>query len=1122
MSRLEFTHLHGHTTYSLGDATTLIPDLCRRVKEQGGKACAITDHGTMAGIVEFMKECKRTKYPDRKDSSVTVELPSIKPILGMEAYIALKSAKSPKSFSNPTGHIILLARNREGYANLCALLREATLPENFSYTPRIDMEMLSRYSKGLIGLTACVGGLPQKYLLGWNYYDRETKTRLEQEPLVDKVRSIIDSFRNIFDKDCFFLEVQNHKFVDEDKKNSLAAKELEDYEWMVQAQSTVAKAFLNLSIEMRVPAVMTNDFHYLGSDMMDTRQAILAIDGRGKLDTVFDGAMADATLLAEREADERGVHEITGQLYVKSPEEMAIASHNNDYPYLMKNTMAIAAMCDTIDLSPPKDEKGKTIWNLPTINVGTKTMKEALIEASFKGFEERYPDSIGPERKKVARDRYDYEIGVMDSLGLVPYHLMVQDMVKYAKSNGIRVGPGRGSGAGSIVVYCLGITDLDPIRHSLLFERYLNPERASAADLDVDFDPRRVNEVYQYVVSTYGTEQVARISSYGSLHAKGSIRRLARAMCLNREWVDDISERLPEDQGEFRVPLSRVLEDGHSHAANAIKKFIETGGPVAEKFFTLATKLDDVKISRGQHAAGIVVSGTPLKDIVPLVLHDREDLTSMATEIPFEFLEELGLLKQDLLVVDGLAIIDMAIKFIRERHDPTFELKTEMEETYDDPTTLDIFSRGDLAGIWQMSSHGMRELCVSLQPSNLDDIAAACALYRPGPLDFIDHNTGYNMVETYIRRKKGLLPIKYDHPLVEDALRSTYGVIVFQEQIMQIARSLCGWSYAQADYLRKAVGKKLPEEIEKQKKKFIPAAQEHSKLDNVLVNRIWDQIETFGRYGFNAAHSYAYGKLSYQMAYIKGKYPAEFLAAAINSACDKGDKAKRVGLLHDFVDEALRKGIKVYAPDVINSKADTIPEGVDAIRLGFNSIRGVSSAAQKIETAQVTPEMSLAEVIRTVYATGVNKTALKGLASAGAFDRYGERNFIVSSVEHMADLKSKKSKKRVEEYFGLKDESLPVAVAPATAEDKDIATRETLYLVPTSVAKPLPKDITVEVTGDVEPLLKELKTLKKGDLTLHLYLTDRTIETQVSIDSFDRDDIVLLLDKYKAKVIGVV
>jgi len=1183
----EFVHLHGHTTYSLGDATTLIKSdkdnnvigLPERVAKLGMKACAITDHGTMAGVVEFWKECKKW---------------DVKPIFGMEAYIAFQSAKVPYNIDNPTGHIILLARNYVGYTNLCKLLRTACTEEHFSRHPRIDLDLLAEHAEGLIGLTACVGGLPQKCMIGWHYYDRSKKVRLTIDPKPDQLVPLVGRMNDIFGQGNFFLEVQNHK-MDPRQYQKLNPEQQADYDWLAKAQYEVVLGSWEASRKTGVPLVVTNDFHYLTHEMMDTRRAVLAIGGRGAMDRKFDGHMASQRLLMANK-DRKGVHEVTGQMYVKSPAEMAELSHDKDYPFLMQNTMVIAEMCEDIDLSPPKDEKGRVIWNLPPVELQEgETAISKLRKEVMDGFDARYPgDSKHPWRTPQCRmdaiKQIHYELSVMEKLGLESYHLMVADYVRFAHSRGILVGPGRGSGAGSVVVYCLGITDLDPLRHGLLFERYLNPDRASAADLDIDFDPTRVEEIHRYCIEKYGEENVAKISTYGSLHAKGTIRRLGRAMCLDEAWSDDISKQLDDEAGEGRTRLADVITDRKSRASGVIKKFLAAGGPMAQEYMDVAVKLDDIKVSRGQHAAGIVVSGTPLDGVIPLVFHDRKDEKSIATEIPYDHLEDLGLLKQDLLVVDGLTIIDQTLKSIRARHDPNYELPLEVDETYANDVAIKTFRQGELAGVWQMSSSGMRELCVTLMPENLDEIAAVCALYRPGPLDYQDPETRLNMVEMFVRRKHGMLPVTYDHPKLESILKETYGVIVFQEQIMHIARAMCGWTYTQADYLRKAVAKKKG--IAEQKELFIPDCLKHTPdFGEFMTHQLWDMIETFGKYGFNKSHSAAYGKLSYQMSLLKGEYPLEFLAAAITVACTKGDKAKRVGLLHDFVAEAAHRGIKVLQPDIKESQAATVPEGSNSIRLGFGAIRGVSGGALKLETIEeiiyaepeeirqiteaadeirdgievvsewikknkktasagqmagaktkkkelsgllrdlgVIPEElrygldNLTSAIRTIFATGVNRTVLKGLANAGALDRYGDRAFVLATVDKMSTMRAKKGKARMAVFFGLTDDdALDVEEEPpeVTYDELREQAEECLYLTLSNIETPPPKSFWGHIPHtEVKKFSDRVSRLPRGATELIVSVSDDKMSALFSYGSFDIEALRKLIANHKGTVVG--
>lgn len=1107
-----FVHLHGHSSYSLGDATTDIEELVLKVKQSGMKAVALTDHGTMAGLAELIKEASRTSYK-QKDNTY-LEYDPIKPILGMEAYVAWDKADqdSPVSLENPTGHMILLAKNKTGYTNLCKLV-EYSHVTGFWSKPRIDLEILAKHSEGLIGLSSCVSGIPQRCILGWNRFNKATGEREVQAPQLDILPDVVDLIHSIMGKGNYFLEVQNHRMTVEDY-NKLSRSQKKDYDWLKEAQAEVFKRTLEVSKHTGCPMVVTNDFHYLSKSHSETRQAILAVGGKGLMVNRFEGDLRDNSIKEEHLNN----REVTGQMYVKTPEEMAEISHYKDLPFLMHNTLAIEEMIEEINLSAPKNEDGLTVWSLPPIELGDhKSMFDMLKAKAYEGFSKRYDiENINKypwmtqEHIDASKEQLDYELKIMQKLGLESYHLMVADYVQFAHDNGILVGPGRGSGAGSVVVYCLGITDLDPLRHGLLFERYLNPDRATAADLDIDFDPERVNEIHQYCIEKYGEEHVAKISTYSSVHAKGGVRKVARAMGLKPYWVNEISDRLPKDEGEFRTKLVDVISDSRSSAAAILRKFIDEGGNKARDLLRIAAKLDNVKISRSQHAAGIVISDKPLRGLVPLILHKPREMDTIATEYPHEHLENIGLLKQDLLVVDGLTTIKYATRYIRE-HTPDFCLPSEDKERYDSVEAYRVFANGDLAGIWQMSSPGMRELCMRFKPTTLSDIGAICALYRPGPLDYTDPETQMNMVEIYVKRKNGQLPVEYDHPLLENVLSETYGVLVFQEQIMELARVLCGWSYVEADYLRKAVGKKKPEEIAEQELKFIPTAIEHSNISAEIANKIWNQIKTFGRYGFNKSHSLAYGKLSYQMAYIKAKYPREFLAAAITVSTSKTSAVTKVGLLHDYIEEASRKNFEILLPDIILSKGNTVTEGKNKIRLGLKAVFGLAVSAERIAEADLKEEDSLGKVIDKIFKARVNISAVRNLMKAGAFDRYGTRASVSDFIERIDAARSRKNKAnkaKLEEFFGLKteevlDETIPEFPAEVLMEQ----TFESLILACSDINPPSLKKIFIRVNEKSLHLIKE--GCKPGSTELYLIVEG---EKSVMLFSAGEVDDVLLLD----------
>jgi len=732
-------------------------------------------------------------------------------------------------------------------------------------------------------------------------------------------------------------------------------------------------------------------------------------------------------------------------------------------------------MCE-VSLDPPRNEKGHTRFDLPQVEVDPgETVSERLRRLCEEGYRVRYPDD-----PREARERLEYELQAMSELGFEEYHLVVHDFIQWSRNNGVRVGAGRGSGAGSIVVYCLGITDVDPLRHGLIFERYINPARVSAPDLDIDFDPFGRDRVVQYCIGKYGSDHVAHIAAYGSMHAKGSIHAVGRVLALAPEWRREIAEGLPDDQGEFRTTIEEILADPNSHSAKLLLSFVKKAGPTAERMIDLCRRMDDVKTHRSEHAAGIVISGRPLRELVPLVCHDRDNPDRLTTEVPFKYLEDIGLLKMDFLGILGLTIVDKAVRAIREKL-PDFDLPPEWEERYDDPKAYEIFHRGDLAGIWQMSSPGMRRLCVELQPNTIDDIASVIALYRPGPLDYVDPDTGLNMVEVFVRRKQGRLAIEYDHPSLEPILRSTYGILVFQEQIMFLTQVFCGWTMAEADALRKAVGKKLPEEMAKLEGKFVEDAVRFSSVHRGLAEKLWQKIVTFARYSFNKSHSLAYGKLGYQMAWLKAHHPKEFLAACLAVNPETNDKDERDGDRRTFVLECNRLGIPVLLPDLVLSKAETVVEG-ESIRLGFNLVKGIAKAALDIERAQVAPSDTVQEAIRKLVEVKVGPAKMKLLARVGAFARWGNQNQISSLIESYS--KSKTSKKRLAAFFGLTPE-LPEE-KPPTARQVDADLSELLSLSLPRREAPPPKQVVYQIRDEKD--LAKLSGLEPGPTEVKIWV----------------------------------
>jgi len=1018
----------------------LVPDLVKKAAELGMPAVALTDHGTMAGIGELMKEGKKH---------------GIKTIPGMESYVAWKSAKEPRGFENPTGHLILLARNNEGYRNLCALVEWSNL-YGHSYAPRIDMEILAAHSRGLIGLTACVGGYVWKDLLGWSA--KKGGEKLVRDPRPELVERTVGQLRDIFDPGCFFLEVSDHRMED---PTSLVGEEAKEYGDLLWRQKKVIETAIGLSQRMDIPIVATNDLHYLDKDAADARAVCLTIRTKksGKptlLPRGFEGMLA-VPGAEERRKDYFGLREVTGQLYLKTRQEMEEVF--NGYQEFLKNTLRVAEMCE-FQLEKPEG------FDLPMVLPGNPISQlRNLVE---EGFRERYPEN--PEE---ARERLEHEITVVDNLGFENYFLLVWDVVREAKERGILVGPGRGSAAGSILCYCLGITDLDPLRHGLPFERFLNKDRIESPDIDTDFDPERLPELIDWCVDRYGEENVAHIGTYGEMHAKSCIRKVGTAYGLSYEWLDNLTKALPKGSGEYRITLEDALTDKTSPFGKVAKEFIRSGGDMAAEMLAVASKMDGVHTHRGQHPCGLVITGSALRGKVPLVTLEKPSARKkgegppkmLVIEYPHKHLEILGLLKIDLLYIDGLTTVAKAMEWIRERHDPDFRIPPERETTYEDPEVFNLFSRGETLGLFQVNTHEMRMICARVQPRTLEDIATICAIFRPGPKDAIDPDTGLTMLETYLQRRAGKLPTRYDHPLLEPILRKTHGVIVFQESIMEIAQTLCGMSGTEADTLRKAVGKKLRELIEEQERKFVPMAIQHSGIDEKTAKKIWDQIVTFARYGFSLNHATAYAKLSYIQGWIKANYPLEYLAGCLYIVSSKSDTDKREGLLHLYVDECNRMGIPVLPPDVGLSSAKAKPEG-NAIRLGITSISGIKKAADVILSAGVEEDDPLLPAVQKLAAAKVGPANMERLVKAGAMDRLGPREECLAVVARYKG--AKKGKKKLERFFNLEPDYRWENLPDVTEEEIQEGTRSMLTLVRPERETPQPK--TVYLRGLVKGL----------------------------------------------------
>ncbi len=837
------------------------------------------------------------------------EKAGIKPIIGCEMYIARGDRKEQSG--GPSGaayHLLLLTRNMEGYKNLMRLV-SIGYTEGFYYKPRIDKEVLGQFSGGLIGLSACLKGeVPSKLMAG------------------DRAGAIEAAlfYRDLFGPDNFYLELQDNGMEEQKKVNEL---------------------LIELGRELHIPLVATSDCHYLRREDSKAHEALLCIQ-TGK--TMNDPSRMKFS---------------TDEFYFKPPSEMHSAFEF--YPEALSNTVRIAERCN---LKLNFDE-----YHLPNYEVPEGYEKESYLrELARKGLDKRLLEIDEARKVSLAteapvdpgpyRERLESELGIIESMGFAGYFLVVWDFINYAKSRGIPVGPGRGSAAGSLVAYALNITDINPLPYGLLFERFLNPERISMPDIDIDFCMDRRDEVISYVRDKYGPDHVSQIITFGTMLAKGVIRDVGRVLDIPYGEVDKVAKLVPDT---LKITLDKSLEQ-----EPRLKALIEEDSRIKELFET-ARVLEGLTRHASKHAAGVVISQEPLTTYTPLYKDANGDIV---TQYAKDEIEKIGLVKFDFLGLRTLTVIDNAVKHINESIPPAekpFELKT---LPLDDPKSYEMLSTGDTLGIFQLESSGMRDIIMRLKPHCFDDLIALVALYRPGPL-------GSGMVDDFIKRKRGLVPIAYDLPQLEEILKETYGIILYQEQVMQAASRLAGFTMGQADALRKAMGKKKPEVMEKQKEHFIKGAVERG-IPPKKAESVFDLMAKFAEYGFNKSHSAAYALITFQTAYLKAHYPVEFMAAVLSSEMDDTDKIVK------YISECRNMEISILPPDVNRSKADFVVRK-DSIRFGLAAVKNVGHNAIEsiVEAREKLGEFtSIYDFCRKVDLRKVNKRVIEGLIKCGAFD----------------------------------------------------------------------------------------------------------------------------------------
>ncbi len=894
---MSFVHLHTHSHYSLLDGLGKVDNLVKKAASLNMPALALTDHGAMYGAVEFYQKAKKA---------------GIKPIIGVEMYVARNGHlnKRPKIDEKPY-HLVLLAKNKEGYKNLVKLTTIAHL-DGFYYKPRIDWELLKEHHEGLICLTACLAGELSSHIINND---------------LSAAREMIIRYRDLFGPDSFYLEVQHHPNLDH--------------------QAMVNEKIYQLSSESGVSVVATNDVHYLEREDDKFQDILLCIQMKKVL------------------SDTDRLSMVGDDFSFKSGEEMTQAFA--DHPEAVINTLKIAEMCDF------QMELGQTVLPLFPLPEN-KTVDDYLRDLCQKGLAKRYP--VGVSQDIIGR--MDYELEIIAKTGYAGYFLIVADFINWAKDNGVVVGPGRGSAAGSLVSYLIGITNIDPIRYDLVFERFLNPERISMPDIDTDFADARRDDVLRYVTGRYGQDKVAQIITFGTMAARAAIRDVGRVMGLPYNYCDRVAKLVPtftklQEAIDTVSELKEVLNDDQG------RQLLEA-----------ALQLEGVVRHASTHACGVVITPQSLDNYCPRQYGSQGD-NSVVVQYEGKSVESLGLLKMDFLGLSNLTIIEQALEIIDKIHRVKIDIKN---IPLDDKKVFDLFQQGRTTGVFQLESAGMKRYLRQLLPTDLEDIIAMVALYRPGPMEYIPD---------YIAGKHGRRKPSYLHPKLEPILKKTYGVAVYQEQLLQIARDLAGFSYGEADILRKAVGKKIKELLDEQETKMISGMVKNG-IDAKIARKIWEFILPFASYGFNRSHAACYAMIAYQTAYLKANYPAEFMAALLTS--DQGN-SDRVAI---EVEECRQMGIEVLPPDINESfstftvVAESLAQSAPRIRFGMLAIKGLGeNIVKEIIRERKTGGRfkDLEDFLSRVKSKDLNKRSLESMIKSGCLDSLGERNKLLSNLERI-------------------------------------------------------------------------------------------------------------------------
>ena len=960
----DFVHLHNHTFHSVLDGLTKINDLVDKVKEFGMEAAAVTDHGTMSGILDYYKTAKKA---------------GIKPILGIETYVAARSrfdrdpAKDKQRF-----HLTVLAMNNTGFHNLMKLSTQANL-EGMYYKPRTDHDLLEELNEGLIVLSGCASG--------------EIGVALRDDDY-DRARDIAKWYKSVFG-DRYYLELQDHGHP---KSNT---------HWDVQAK--INEGLIKLSKELDIEMVVTCDGHYLTHDHQDAHEILLCVGTGSYL------------------SDEKRMSLKDFELHLTDPRDI-IDHWGEEYPEVVLNTKKVADRCDV------EIELGRILIPKYPLPEG-ENEHSYLLRLTYQGLLQRYngalkeeaekldPDDIIPQLSDEVRQRAEMELGVMGNMGYEGYFLIVQDFINWGKSQGIVFGPGRGSAAGSIIAYALNITDLDPLKYGLLFERFLNPDRISMPDIDVDIQDTRRDEVIEYCAEKYGRDHVSNIATFGKMFGRMAVRDVARVLEVPYAESDRLAKLVPPPNQGRHIPLSVSIKED----ADLRREY--ENNPTAKEVLDYAIQLEGTIRSHGVHACGVVIAPDTLVNYIPLEMAQKG---VVATQFPMGEVEELGLLKMDFLGLSNLTIINNAMRIIRKAYNTEINLS---QLPLDDKKTYELFQRGDTTGVFQLESAGMKRYLRGLKPTTFEDIIAMVALYRPGPMQFID---------SFIRRKHGEEEITYLHPGMKNSLKNTYGILVYQEQFMQISKEWCGFTGGQADTLRKAVGKKKIDLMKKVKPEFVEGAVKVGGATKEIAETFWTQLEEFANYCFNKSHAACYGLIAYWTAYLKAHYPDAFMAALMTSDHDDTDR------LAIEITECKHMGIDVLSPDVNESFVEfAVVPNENKIRFGMSAVKGVGVGAveEVLRAREEGAFLSVEDFAKRVSTSKFNRKAWESLIKSGAFDNMGDRSDLLFNLDSITAFSSKLQKEAASgqtNLFGMLGDDaasvqsiLNLQKAPVKHDDKE-------------------------------------------------------------------------------------